>query len=554
LRSARVSRVGLRLGLAFTLTGALLVIVVVAGVSGGESQRDALHRTSAVQDFRDEVVTLKFLAADLNGDQNAYVLETVLSTDGTGADAAPSRADFVEAAGVFRDQLAKVDAQVTGTERAQFLEVLKKFDEFMALDEHIVTLLREGTPAETGEASGLVTGEATQVFDTLATDVDALDNSIGAASRASVVAANEVADRSRAVMLGFGALSLALGGVLAVAITRSVTKPLRRMRAVLGTVATGDLTPRVPAASGDEVGQIGTALNGTLDTMSGTIETIAAGALTLSSSSEELSVVSQDMSGTAEETAVQAAMVSAAAEEVSSNLSAVSAGAGELGASIREIAENTTEAATVASRAVSVAHATNETVLRLGAGATEIGEVIRVITSIAEQTNLLALNATIEAARAGEGGKGFAVVANEVKDLARKTARSSEQIGHRIETIQSDTREAVAAIAQITAIIGDINDLQNVVAAAVEEQSVTTGEMSSSIAEAAVGSTDIARSIVGVAEAAAANTEGAANTHASAEELARLASDLLAVVGRFVIGSDAPVTGDLVLAGSARQP
>jgi methyl-accepting chemotaxis protein len=314
------------------------------------------------------------------------------------------------------------------------------------------------------------------------------------------------------------------------------------MKDVLGTVAGGDLTSRVASTSGDEVGQMGEALNDTLDRMGGTIETIVAGALTLSSASEELSVVSQDMSGTAEETAAQAASVSAAAEQVSTNLLAVSAGAEELGASILEIARNTTDAAAVASQAVSVAYSTNETVLKLGTSASEIGEVIRVITSIAEQTNLLALNATIEAARAGEGGKGFAVVANEVKDLARKTARSSEEIGHKIESIQADTQHAVAAIAQITAIIGEINDIQTVVAAAVEQQAVTTSQMGTSVSEAAGGSTDIARNIIGVAEAASTTTAGAANTHSSAEELARLANELLSVVGQFIVSPTTSTT------------
>src|SRR6185436_1820378 len=97
---------------------------------------------------------------------------------------------------------------------------------------------------------------------------------------------------------------------------------------------------------------------------------------------------------------------------------------------------------------------------KLGESSRQIGDVVKVITSIAEQTNLLALNATIEAARAGDAGRGFAVVASEVKELAQETARATEDIAHRVDTIQRDAQEAVSAISEISTVIGRISDHQ----------------------------------------------------------------------------------------------
>jgi methyl-accepting chemotaxis protein len=256
-------------------------------------------------------------------------------------------------------------------------------------------------------------------------------------------------------------------------------------------------------------------------------------AQSLASAARELTAVSQQMASNSEETAAQANVASAAATQVSQNVASVATGSEEMSASIREIAKSANEAARVATTAVQVAQSTNATVAKLGESSAEIGNVVKVITSIAQQTNLLALNATIEAARAGEAGKGFAVVANEVKELAKQTAKATEDISRKIEAIQTDTKGAVEAIGKIGQIISQINDLQNTIASAVEEQTATTGEISRNVAEAAKGSNEIAHNISGVAEAARSTTEGASETKRSADELSKTAHDLQRLVTQF---------------------
>jgi len=322
----------------------------------------------------------------------------------------------------------------------------------------------------------------------------------------------------------------------------------KKVNSILGVVTAasqGDLTQTITVSGSDPIGQMGTGLQTFFGNLRTSVSSIAENATALAGASEELSAVSTEMSGSAEETSSQANVVSAASEQVSANVSTVATGVEEMNAAIREIAKNASEASRVSQQAVAAAASTNQTIAKLGESSAEIGKVVKVITSIAEQTNLLALNATIEAARAGEAGKGFAVVANEVKELAKETAKATEDISQKIEMIQTDTRSAVDAIRQIGDVINQINDISSTIASAVEEQTATANEMGRNVSEAAKGSSEIAENITSVASAANSTTSGANNCQQASGELSRMAATLQQLVSQFKYQND-----DLNLHGS----
>jgi methyl-accepting chemotaxis protein len=333
------------------------------------------------------------------------------------------------------------------------------------------------------------------------------------------------------------ALALIIALVLGFAIARSILGPLNRTLKVLQAMADGDLSQQVAVDSTDEIGSMGRALNRAISDVGSAVGSIAENATSLASAAEELNSTSQQITTNSAETSAQADVVSKAAQAVSQNLQTVATGAEEMGASIREIAKNASEAAKVATSAVKVADTTTATVSKLGDSSTEIGEVIKVITAIAQQTNLLALNATIEAARAGEAGKGFAVVANEVKELAKETAKATEDISRKIEAIQSDTTAAVDAIASISGVIHHLNDISSTIATAVEEQNATTNEMSRNVSEAAQSSGEITSNIGGVAEAAQGTTRGATDTQKASQTLVETSAELRRLVEQFKLSS-----------------
>ena len=337
-----------------------------------------------------------------------------------------------------------------------------------------------------------------------------------------------------------GLLSVGLMLLAGFFIGRSISVPLETIAARLKDISEGegDLTKSVEVLGSDEAGQVATYFNQFVAKLRDMIAAISENAEHVAAASEQLSANSQQITANSEETSAQAQVVSQTGDHINRNLQTIATGAEEMTATVSEIAKNAMEAAKVSTEAVATADATNSTVARLGEASSEIGKVIEVITTIAQQTNLLALNATIEAARAGEAGKGFAVVAYEVKELAKQTAKSTEEIAHKISAIQTNTSGAVDAIGAIKNVIDKVNHISSVIATAVEEQSATTNEMSRNVGEAAKGAAEISNNISGVAEAAQSTSNSVAESHKAIEHLTQMAQQLRLLVGQFKVSNE----------------
>jgi methyl-accepting chemotaxis protein len=301
---------------------------------------------------------------------------------------------------------------------------------------------------------------------------------------------------------------------LIVMVNRRILAPIVALTGRMSRLAAGQVAEEIPgAARGDEIGAMAAAVQvfkdnklsadrlaaekeaeadikmsraRALDDLTRAFEA-KVGELVrgLSSASSVMEQTAQSMSETAGATNRQAAVVATASTQTSSNVQTVASATEELTSSISEISRQVAQSTEIAGRAVENARRTGDTARSLAEGAQKIGDVVTLIQSIAEQTNLLALNATIEAARAGEAGRGFAVVAAEVKNLANQAKQATDKIEQEIGNLNAISGDVVSALDTIRKAIQSVNEYVTSTAAAVEEQSAVTSEMSTGMQRAA---------------------------------------------------------------------
>lgn len=314
----------------------------------------------------------------------------------------------------------------------------------------------------------------------------------------------------------------------------------------------GDLTKRIQVEAQDEVGELGDWFNTFLDKLQKTLTQIADNTESLASASEEISRTSREQAQGAETQESQTLQVATAMQEMSATVQQVSENSSHAAGTSQKAAEVARKGGEVVKETLAHMQAIAESVGQtskkihdLGERSEEIGQIIFVISDIADQTNLLALNAAIEAARAGEQGRGFAVVADEVRKLAERTAAATHRITEMIHAIQSETKDAVAAMqlnnvevekgVKSTAVAGDSLGV-------IIEMSEQVGSMVTNIATAAVEQSATTESINSnidqIAKITAAHAAGAQQTSKALEDLSVLALNLQQLVGQFRLESN----------------
>ncbi|PWC41914.1 methyl-accepting chemotaxis protein [Azospirillum sp. TSO22-1] len=538
--------------------GALSLLLVAISATGWVALRIANTEIASI--FKDRVVPLR----DLKVASDMYAVNIVDVAHKVRAGALgweQGRQSVEQAVGeVGKRWTAYTDTAMDSDEKRLAAQAKQRMEQARGTIDKLETLLRSKDKAGLDQ---FVSAELYPGIDPITEAIGRLVDLQLDGARDDYAASQETYDRSRwilgvGVLLGVGAIVFALATTLG-----RVIRPLNGIAALMERLAKGNLEITVDGTERqDEVGTLARSLQvfkeaaianrrmeeeqraeqirkekrqkqieGYIASFDRTVTAVLG---TVASASTELSRTAESMATLAGQTNRQATASAAAAEQTSANVQTVASATEEMAASIQEISRQVATSNEVASKAARQADETTGSVRSLAEAANRIGEVVKLIQDIASQTNLLALNATIEAARAGEAGKGFAVVASEVKALANQTGKATEEISTQIAAVQAATQGTVGAIEQIGRTIMSINEIASTIAAAIEEQNATTGEITRNVQQAAQGTEEVSTNVVQVNQAATQTGTAATQVLGASSELSQQAEALRREVETFL--------------------
>lgn len=530
------------------LVGYALVSAVLLLTMGYVGHRGVTRLGAALTDHMRDASTLSnHMAADMMHDAlRGDVLAALVTGDKASAETqATLRADLARHTKVFRDKLAQNDAlALAGDTGAALAKLRAPLEAYIESAQSLVALALRDHAAALQKLPAFEL--ASHTLDTEMGAASARLESAGMTARTNAAETMRTADREMLIIGTFAVLATLL---LSWLIPSYIVRCLAQVGTVAERASRGDLTARLTDARDDEIGKLGVAFNTMLNDFQEALGRITGSATQLAAAAEQMSSVTEQTTHNVRQQQHEVDQVATAMNEMTATVQDVARNAEQAAQAAQQADTLAQSGSGVASSArreitslVEEVEKSAGVIQALQAESDNIGMVLEVIRGIAEQTNLLALNAAIEAARAGEQGRGFAVVADEVRTLASRTQKSTEEIHLMIERLQAGAGNAVKVMDQargkgqcgvsemgrVTDMLGEIaqavtsiNDMNTQIASAAEEQSAVAEEIN--------------RNVVNINQGAAQNAQGTEQTAFASMELARLAADLQTLVARFKI-------------------